>query len=133
MPSQYSARNSESRKVADEAGSSIVFAALANHRLKTLAVDAEPDRAAGYIDLLEKETNGGYLGTPADLPGIEVLYRNAFIEGGTCTLVRTLDDNVMEDVEAAGLVNLWAVAGAIAEAALRPLFTLRVPGRYQSG
>lgn len=122
----------ESRRIAEEAATSVVFAALPNHRDKTLTVEAAPDRAAAYIDRLERETNGGYLGAMADLGGVEALYRHALLEGGRGILLRTLDDDVMEGVEAAGLVNLWAVAAAIAEAAPRPLFTLIVPASLRS-
>jgi len=122
----------ESRKVADEAAPSIVFAALANHRAKTLAVDAAPERAAEYIDVLERQTDGGYLQTMAGLPALDGLLRHALLEGGKCTLLPTLgDDAVDETIEAAGLINLWAVAGAIAEAATRPLFTLVLPAGYR--
>jgi len=123
----------ESRKVAEAAAPSVVFKALADHREKTLGVDATPERAAEYLGMLEKETDGGYLYTLADLAIADGLFRHAFLESGKCSLIPTIDDDVMgEDIEAAGLVNLWASARVIAEAVPRPLFTLIMPSSFRS-
>lgn len=123
-----------SRKAAEEAAPGVVFAALANHRERALAVDAPPEEANAYLKALEAEADAGYLLTLSDLPAIEGLYRHALIENGECFLLRALGDDVMsEDVEAAGLINLWAVARAIVEAAPRPLFTVIVPAGFRAG
>ncbi len=58
------------------------------------------------------------------------VYRHAVIENGECRLLHALsEDAADETVEAAGLINLWAVAAAIAQATPRPLFTLVTPKR----
>ncbi len=122
-----------SRTIAEEAAPGVVFAALANHRDTALEVEAPPELASAYLQALEAETDAGYLLTLSDLPAVEGLYRHALIENGGCFLLRALGDDVMsEDVEAAGLINLWAVARAIVEAAPRPLFTVVVPASFRA-
>jgi len=60
------------------------------------------------------------------------VFRHALIENGECFLLKALgEDAVGEDVEVAGLINLWAVARSIVEAAPRPLFTLVVPRNFR--
>jgi hypothetical protein len=122
----------ESREVADQAASSVLFAALADHGAKTLAVDAPPERAPEYLGLLERETSEGYLRILADLPRMEDLWRHVLLENGGWSLLRKIDSEPKgEDSEAAGLVNLWAIARAIAEAAPRALFTLVPPRSFR--
>lgn len=118
----------ESRKVAKQAAAGVIFAALANHQEKALAVDAPREVAAEYLSALEKMSDDGYLAILSDLPEGDRGYRYAIIENGGCTLLKELkDEAVDDDVEVAGLINLSAVARAVVEAAPRPLFTLILP------
>lgn len=118
----------EARKAAEEAAPGVIFAALANHPEKALAVDGPADVAGAYIKSLEDKSDEGYLQVLSDLPATERGYRFAVIEEGRCSLLKELNDDTVDNVvEVAGLINLWAVARAIAEAAPRPLFTLVVP------
>jgi hypothetical protein len=123
-----------SRKAAEEAAPTVIFAALANHQDQTLAVDASPTQAAAYIEALERTTSDGYLRALADLTAGDRLYRHALIQNGECTLFEVIDSDAMaDDVEAAGIINLWAVARAIVETAPRPLLTLTVPRDFEAG
>lgn len=123
----------ESRMAAEGAAPGVVFAALANHQDKALAVDAPADVASAYLKSLEGKIDEGYLLILSDLPETKHVYRHALVENGECALLKKLDDDVMdENVEVAGLINLWAVARAIVEAAPRPLFTLVVPRNLRS-
>jgi hypothetical protein len=124
----------ESRKVAEEAAPGVIFAALANHQEKALAVEGPADVAAAYIKSLEGKADEEYLLALSDLPATKHVYRHAIIENGTCTLLKALAEDVMDEgVEVAGLINLWAVARAIVDAVPRPLFTLVVPRNFRAG
>lgn len=123
----------EARTAAEEAAPGVIFAALANHPKRALAVDAPPDQAADYLKMLEQESNAGYLQTLADLPVMKDAYRYALIKDGECLLLHTLGEDVMGDEEeVAGLIHLNGIARAIVDAAPRPLFTLVVPRGFRS-
>lgn len=120
----------DAKRAAEEAAPGVVYAALANHREKTLAVDGTAEEAAAYIQSLEKAGDHAYLLILAELEGMDQVYRHAVIEEGECRLVYDLSEgSTDESVEAAGLINLFAVAEAIAETTPRPLFTLVFPKR----
>lgn len=119
------------KEVAEQAAPSVVQVALADHRDKTLAVDGPQNRVAQFIDLLERETDGGYLLVLSEVAGPGEVYRDALVIDGQCELVHALDEHILdEETEVAGVVNLWAVAQAIARAAPRPLFTLVMPRNF---
>lgn len=118
------------RRAAVEAAPGVVFAALADHRKRTLAVDGTADEAAAYLDALERAGDHAYLLILAELEDMSQVYRHAVIEDGECRLLHALsEDAADETVEAAGLINLLAVAAVIAKTAPRPLFTLVIPKR----
>lgn len=118
----------DARRAAVEAAPGVVFIALAEHRGRTLVVDGTPAEGAAYIDTLEKAGDQAYMLILAELEGMNQVFRHAVIEDGECRLLHALtEDAADETVEAAGLVNLWAVASAIAKALPRPLFTLVIP------
>jgi hypothetical protein len=122
----------EARRAAEEAAPGVVWAALVNHRDKALAVDAPRDLATEYLKALEKNDDA-YLIALADFSPGEHGFHYALIENGQCLLLSTLDEDTMsEDVEVGGLINLWGVARAIVEAAMRPLFTLVVPKGFRA-
>lgn len=120
----------DAKRAALEAAPGVVFAALADHQTRTLAVDGTAQDAAAYIATLEEEGDHAYMLILAELDGMDQVYRHAVIEDGECRLLHALsEDAADETVEAAGLINLWAVAAAIAKSAPRPLFTLVAPKR----
>jgi hypothetical protein len=59
------------------------------------------------------------------------LYRFALVIGGECHLLHSVDDDMMDDAKSASLLNLFAMATALVEAAGRPLFTLIAPPNFQ--
>ena len=88
------------------------------------------EEAAAYIEALERASDHNYLLILVEIEDMTQVYRHAVIEDGECRLLHALsEDAADETVEAAGLINLWAVAGAIADATPRPLFTLIIPKR----
>ncbi len=118
----------DAKRAAVEAAPGVVFFAVADHRHRTLAVEGTPEVADAYIASLEKAGDHAYLLMLADLKDMSQVYRHAFIEDGECRLLRALsEDAADESLEAVGLINLSAVAAAIAEVAPRPLFTLVAP------
>lgn len=120
----------DAKRAAVEAAPGVVFAALADHQPRTLAVDASKQEADAYIESLEKAGDHAYILTLAEIDGMGQVYRHALIEDGQCRLVHALsEDAADESFEAVGLINLWAVAAAIAKLAPRPLFTLVAPKR----
>lgn len=120
----------DARRAALEAAPGVIFAALADHPSRTLTADGTAEESAAYIKALERAGDQDYLLILAELESMNQVYRHAFIEDGECRLLHGLsEDAANETVEAAGLINLWAVAGAIAEATPRPLFTLVIPKR----
>ena len=121
----------EARKAAEDAAPGVIWSALMNHRDKALAVDAPDDLATEYLKALE-ENDDAYLVALADLPAGESGFRYALIQNGECLLLDDLDaDTMRDDVEVASLINLFGVARAIVEAAMRPLFTLVVPKGFR--
>lgn len=117
------------RSVADEAGGTVVFAALHNHLRDALRVEGADEAVAKLMEELEGPSGHKAMLALADLGSVEQAYRHALVENGRCFLVNALDDTTADEhVEVAGLVNLWAVAEAIVKAAKRPLFTLLLPG-----
>jgi DNA-binding transcriptional MerR regulator len=121
---------SDAKRAAVEAAPGVVFIALAEYRDQALAVDGAAAEAAAYINSLERAGDQAYLLILAELEGMGEVYRHAVIENGECRLLHALsEDAADETVEAAGLINFWAVAGAIAKALPRPLFTLAIPKR----
>lgn len=115
----------DARRAAVEAAPGVVFVALADHRSRTLAVEGAAEGAAAFIESLERAGDETYLLILAELKNMGQVYRHAFIEDGECRLVSDLSEGAADEtVEAVGMINLWAVAGAIASAAPRPLFTL---------
>lgn len=120
-----------SRRAAVEAAPGVVFAALSEYQRRTLAVEGAGDEAAAYIRALEQTGDHAHLLILAELESMSQVYRHAVIENGECRLLHALsEDAADETVEAAGLINLWAVAAAIAHATPRPLFTLVPPKRW---
>lgn len=120
----------DARRAAVEAAPGVIFAALADHQSRTLTVDGTAEESAAYIEALERAGDHSYLLILAELESMNQVYRHAVIEDGECRLLHVLsEDAADETVEAAGLINLWAVAGAIAKATPRPLFTLVIPKR----
>ncbi|MCV0414936.1 MAG: helix-turn-helix domain-containing protein [Brevundimonas sp.] len=120
----------DARRAAVEAAPGVVFVALAQYRDQALTVEGTAAEAAAYIDSLERTGDQSYMLILAELEGMDQVYRHAVIEDGECRLLHALsEDAADEKVEAAGLINLWAVARAIAEALPRPLFTLVIPKR----
>ncbi|UQV19364.1 helix-turn-helix domain-containing protein [Brevundimonas albigilva] len=120
----------DARRAAVEAAPGVVFIALAHHQDQTLTVEGTAAEATAYIDSLEQAGDHAYMLILAELEGMDQVYRHAVIEDGECRLLHALsEDAADEKIEAAGLINLWAVARAIAEALPRPLFTLVIPKR----
>lgn len=120
----------DARRAAVEAAPGVIFISLAEHRNQTLAVEGTAADAAAYIDSLERAGDHAYMLTLAELEGMGQVYRHAVIEDGECRLLHALNEDAADEtVEAAGLINLWAVASAIAKATPRPFFTLVVPKR----
>lgn len=118
----------DARRAAVEAAPGVVFAALSEYREQTLAVDGTGAEAAAYINSLERAGDHAYMLVLAELKDMGRVYRHAVIEEGECRFLHSLsEDAADETLEAAGLINLWAVAAAIAKAAPRPLFTLVMP------
>lgn len=122
------------RQAAEDAAPGVIFAALANHLDKALAVDAPPEVAAEFIKALEKTTDAGYLYTLSDITNTDRVYRYALIQNGECSLLYEVGEDVMSETdEVAGLIHLWGVSKAIVDAASRPLFTLVVPASFRKG
>lgn len=120
----------DARRAAVEAAPGVVFSALAEHQKQTLAVEGTAAEATAYIDSLERAGDQSYMLILAEIDDMAQVYRHAFIEDGECRLLHALNEDAADEtIEAAGLINLWAVAAAIAKAAPRPLFTLVAPKR----
>lgn len=123
----------EARCVAEEAAPGVVFAALANEPKKALVIEGSDDQASAYRAALEQEADENYLLLLADLPTMQHVYKYALVENGKCHLLKTLDEDAMDDdAEVAGLINLWAIARAIVGEIPRPLFTLIVPRNFRT-
>ena len=94
-------------------------------------MDAADERGARYREAICDAEDWEYLRVLADLPTAS-LDHFCLLHKGACELLATIDDDVVDDrVEASGLINLWAIAAAIAENAQKPLFTLVVPSRFK--
>ena len=120
----------DAKRAAVEAAPGVVFYALSAHGQRTLGVDGPADKTAAYIASLEHSSDAAYILTLAELDGMNQVFRHAFIENGECRLLHALNEDAAdESLEAVGLINLCAVAAAIAEATPRPLFTLVMPKR----
>lgn len=118
------------RRVAVDAAPGVIFAALGDHRDRTVAVEAAPAEAASYVAALEDAGDHAYLLVMAELDSLRSAHRHVFVEDGECRFVSSLTEGAADETqEAAGLVNLWAVAAAIARLTPRPLFTLIPPRR----
>jgi len=116
------------RPVAVRAAPSVIFVALAEYPDATLKVEGSDDKARQYLRDLERAKDGQYLLTLAEVASQNDVYRDAIVANGTCELEHALHEDVLDDgTEVAGVVNLWAVAKAIAMATPRPLFTLVAP------
>jgi DNA-binding transcriptional MerR regulator len=118
----------EVRPVAEQAAPSVIFMALADHPDLTLNAEGSDEEARRYMDALNRATDSQYLLTLAEVASRNDVYRNAIVADGACELEHALHEDVLEEsTEVAGVVNLWAVARAIAKATPRPLFTLVPP------
>ncbi len=122
---------SKSQEIAQEAAPSVIYIALDSHEEKSLTVDADAARSARYPKALADATNSRFAYTLADLPPPS-FYHYGLLHQGECELLYTIDDDVVtDDIEASGLINLWASAAAIVAAQPRPLFTLIAPSGFE--
>lgn len=118
----------QARHAAERAAPSVVWVALNEHPEATIAVDGAQETADAYRARLDRSTDSTYLLTLAEIDINASRYRHAVVVEGECTLEPALKDDVLDETtEVAGIVNLWAVARAIAMATPRPLFTLVPP------
>lgn len=118
----------EVRPVAEQAAPSVIFMALKDHSELTLKAEGAEEEAQRYMHALDRATDSQYLLTLAEVASQNDVYRNAIVADGACELEHALHEDVLdESTEVAGVVNLWAVARAIAKATPRPLFTLVPP------
>ena len=116
------------RPVAERAAPSVIFVAISNHRDATLKVEGPDENARQYLSDLQQATDGRYLLTLAEVASQTDVFRDAIVADGACELEHALHEDVLDEAtEVAGVVNLWAVAKAIAMATPRPLFTLVAP------
>lgn len=122
---------SQANAIAKVAAPGVIYAALANHLDRSIAVEGPSDLVSDYLEALEN-ADDDYRSMLAELPALSQLWRHAIIQNGECELVYALEENILDETnEVAGLINLWAVAREIVSTAPRPLFTLVVPKDFR--
>jgi hypothetical protein len=120
-----------SHAVAEKAAPGLLLTALQSHA-EALAVQGPPDMRAEYLAKLEKQTDGGYLATLADIADLREMFRFALVMRGECDLLHSVNDDMMDGEKGANLLNLFAMVTALVETAQPPPFTLITPPIFQA-
>lgn len=105
----------ESHRAAEQEASGLLLTALQNRRDQALAVQGPPEFGIKYVEALEKQTDGGYLATLADLADLRKMDHFALVIRGECKLLHSVNDDTMDGEKSASLLNLFAMAAALVD------------------